>query len=201
MRIVPLLLITACATSPTESSPPDPNTLRGDLAAGVHLAITGSGSVAAKEKSGSGWSEGDVPLAITGGALAASAYDDTLVVDAATADFGPIAIPSSVIGGDASLTNVRLRLAQPTSLPLAWQDDDHASVTAKVDLVLDWSLTANGGTAPLGPQPLSGVPVTITLARDGAVTASAELTQTGMVWMWADVIELDNLALRLDAGN
>ena len=201
MRSTLLFALTACATNPFEPAPA-PASLADTLAAGpIQLALAGGGSIAAKEKSGSGWSEGSVPLVVTQGALALHADHDQLVVDTATVELAPIAIPPSVIAGDASLTDVRLYLAAPATLAPAWQDDDHATASAPVDLVLDWSLTANNGSFPLGPQPLPQVPVTLTLAGDGqTATATLDASQQGMVWMWASLVELDNLALGLQSS-
>jgi hypothetical protein len=197
--LVCLGFATACASSTIDPAPP-PASLRDRIDAGpIRLALSSTasaGSIVAREKSGGGWSTGTVELSVTGGALAMEAR----VIDTATVDFAPIPIPASVIAGDASLSGIRLRVPAPEPIELAWQGDDAATATTQLDLVLDWSLSANGGAFALGPQTLTSVSVTLTLGGDGeTMTATIDVTQSGMVWMWAGVIELDNLALRLGA--
>lgn len=193
--------------SGSDDAPPPPNSVRDrlttDRSTRLDVGAQVAGQIGAMERSGDGWTSTTVPLSITSGAIEMSAGDDgALALSVATVDFASIAIPPSVIDGNAKLTHIELRLANPpVALAATWQDDDHATVDATLDLALDWTFEANGGSFALGPQALPAVPVTLALSGDGEhVELTASLAQSGPVWSWASLIEFDDLALTLDAS-
>ena len=194
----------ACATAGAPDTPDaaPPPSLHAQLARPVRLVVdptASTGDLTAREHAGTSWTPAHVALAIDAGELRLERRGETaLSLRALEVDVAPIALP--MLPGDAHLTGVALRLAAPAMLGVTWQDADHAVALATLDFELAWSLTASGGTVPLGTQHLAAVPIAITLGREGAAaTAAVALVQPGELWSWADLVALDDLALELPA--
>jgi hypothetical protein len=204
MRVVPVLLlaITACASS--ESSTAEPASVRERLATDTHLYITGPGSagaVTAKLKTATGWDNGLVDLKLEGGQLIArAAPSGTITLTAVELGFSDITIPASVTGHAAVLGQPHLRLTAPADATTAWTDDNSAGAAAMLDLELSWTLTVDGVALPLGAPDLPAMPAKLELAGDGGrITAELRLHVGGVLWSWADLIQLSDLDLVLGA--
>lgn len=205
MRAVSLVLIFA-ACNPETAAPAGPETVRERLAAPTQLAVSttqSQGSIIASKRTSDGWSSQQVALTVEAGHLTATA-DKTGAVTLASLElaFAPVEIPSSVLGHEAQLTQLRLALAAPVALQATWSDDDDAHVAASLQLGLSWALTVDGTALPLGAPTLPPIPVTIDLSGDGAVVmAATQANLPGDLWTWADLVKLSDLALSLDAAN
>lgn len=199
------LATAGCASSAVPGAPPPPSSVRDRLASPTRLLIapaTSTGSITARRYTPDGWQTGTTVLAIDNGELDATvAGDGSLVATAFAVSPEPIAIPASVFGQPAELTDVRLSLAGEPAFVTSWTDDDHATATATVDLDLAWSLAVGDSVTPLGTQHLTKLPVEVTLAGDGEhVTATISVHGEGTLWSWADLLELSGLELELSAS-
>jgi len=198
-----LLLAFAACTNNSSSSPPD--TVRDRLETGqTQLVVTAAesgGSITARRRSGEGWVTGSVELTVKSGELAIHAGPHgAIAIDRIAIDLGPIAVPESVFGHDAQLTDVHLEAQPPTGVVTAWTGDDEARATMQAELALAWSLTIEGKTSPLGAPRLPAVPLEIGLTGDGsAVRAGVRARAPGAFWSWADLVKLEDLNLFLTA--
>jgi hypothetical protein len=199
-----LVLLAACKPEPA-TGPEAPATVRDRLAAPTQLVVSASqshGSIVASRYSSGAWRSQEVPLAVDMGDLTATAdRNGVLTVSSLELAIAPIEIPSTVLGHAATLTQLRLGLVAPVSLPATWSDDDQAHAAASLELQLSWSLTVDGTALPLGAPKLPPIPVTVDVSGDGGfVMAQADANAPGDLWNWADLVKLSNLSLSLDAS-
>jgi len=182
------LLLAGCATAAPTSSPDAPTSLHAALPA--RLAITGgTGAITAKRY---GADPARVALPITGGAIA---IDDSAITGFQL-QLAPIALDDT-----AALADIALTLRAPANTTLAWRDDDAATAHATLDVALAWSLSVDGSDLPLNGDALT-LPVELALSGDGeSVDAQLSIVAPGALWRWASLLELDDLALALNASN
>src|SRR5688572_25316537 len=194
MRVGTLLILAlaACASAPAGAS----ENVRDRLARSeTELVITtaeSSGSLTAQRRTSEGWVAGFVELTVKSGELVASAdARGSITIDHLAVDLGPIAIPPSVLGYKALLTDVHLEAEHPAGVVTTWAGDDAALATASVQLELSWSLTVDGETSPLGAPKMPPVPIELEFTGDGAVVhVEARAASTGIFWSWADLVKL-----------
>jgi hypothetical protein len=204
MRAVLLLLaFPACTTAPEV---PDlaSGSLRDQLAHEADLLVIASdssGAITAQRKTKAGWDQQRVALTVTSGELVtAPGRADHLTLTALELDFAPVLIPSTVLGHDAELTDLHLRLPGPVPVLPTWSSDDETQATTTLDLTLSWTLAIEDNQLPLGAPKLPPIPVVLRLTGDGAViTAELGVHASGELWRWADVIKLSDLELVLRA--
>lgn len=156
----------------------------------MRLAITGgTGAVTAKRY---GADPSRVALPIAGGAIA---IDDTEITGFQLR-IAPIALDDT-----AALDDIALTLRSPAKTALVWKDDDNATTTATLEVALSWSLAVDGSDLPLNGDALS-LPVELALSGDGeSVYAQLSIVAPGALWRWASLLELDDLALALNASD
>jgi hypothetical protein len=195
-----LAFSSACADGVVE-----PATVRDRLeSAETQLIIAtaeSTGSITALRRSAGAWVAGTVNITMKRGELVTRAdARGAISIDRLAVDLEPIAIPKSVFGYEAQLTEVHLQAERPVGVVTQWTGDDRARATAQVELALSWSLSINGKSSPLGGLKLPPVPVELVLTGDGAsVHAEVRVTSKGMFWSWADLVRLEDLSLTLAA--
>jgi hypothetical protein len=198
---LPFFIACAEATPAAPDAALPPPTLEAQLHDPVVLDIDPSastGEITASEHEGETWEPAKVPITIDEGAVMLESRGTDLVLHALEVDIAPISLP--MLPGNAQLTHIALRLAAPAAIGVTWQDTNDAIAVATLDLDLVWSLTASGGTLPLGTQHLPSVPIAIVLHADaGVISASIGIDQPGALWSWADLLALADLSLVLPA--
>jgi hypothetical protein len=205
LAYVLLTAATAACTSPAASGSADFSSVRERLAGGpTRLFIGGAdstGTVTARRWTPGGWIEGDTPLAIESGELSASAKTSARMELAAfEVDLAPIDIPEEVFDKPAQLTDVKIKLAAPTSSDLAWTSSDDATAMVQMALDLEWTIAINGGKTPLGSQHLPTVDVSFAFGGDGdVIDTSIGLLASGDLWSWAGLLQMTHIELALDA--
>lgn len=106
-----------------------------------------------------------------------------------------------MFGKPAQLTDARVTLASSVTAPASWSDADNVVATLPVKLDLGWSITIAGATTELGTQHLPVIPLDLTLSGGGDhVDATLALHGDGTLWTWADLIELADLSLSIEAA-
>ena len=203
MRRVVFLPLALMACTSADPAGPEPQSMRKRLATETHLYVAAgdsAGVITAERRSDTGWTEGLVDLELANGELVVTRTGNAITVGALALAFEPVVIPSTVIGHEATLTNLRLRLAAPTQVAPTWTDDDDAQATADLALDLSWALTVDGTSLPLGAPSLPALPVTLRLTGDGQrISGEIRLHVAGEVWSWADLVRLKDLELVLGA--
>jgi len=200
-----LLLCTACSAEITAPDPSLPESVRERLELGeTQLVIStadSAGAITAQRRTGDGWSAGLVDLEVqTGEVIASADSEGVITLDRLAIELGPIAIPPSVLGYDAQLTNVKLEIAEPARVATTWSGDDESHGMVELELALSWSLSHHGSTLPLGSPELPLVPVELVLTGDGSVVhAELRVRSPGELWSWADLLKLEDLTLILSA--
>lgn len=174
-------------------------------AAPARLVISGAestGSVTARRWAQGGWIEGDEVLTIDSGELQARVNAaGQLALDAFEVAVKPIAIPEEVFGKPAELSDVKVKLLEATSGAVTWDNDNDATARLTLALDLEWAISVNGGTTPLGEQHLPPVEVDFTLHGDGGyVGATIRLAAAGELWNWAGLLKMTKLELTLGAA-
>ncbi len=205
-----LLALTLFATACTTNAPAGSesfDSVRDRLAsAPTRLVIGGgesTGMVTARRWTAGGWIEGDHALTIENGELAATVDGSgTLSLRSFEVGVAPIAIPDEVFKQPAQLSDVKVKLVDATSGAAAWSNENNdATARLSLKLVLQWSISVNGGKTPLGEQHLPPVDVDFTLSGDGEyVGATIDLAAAGELWSWAGLLEMTKLELQLGAG-
>jgi hypothetical protein len=200
--ILIFLSLTACTHNLIE--PPD--SVRDQLESSeVQLAVSReerAGSITALRRMSGGWIEGSIELSALRGELVTTAdARGAIRIERFAVELGPIEIPESVLGYEAQLTGVHLRIERPTRVATMWKGDDEARAMAPMQLELTWSLTIQGQTSPLGSPRLAPVPIEILLIGDGsAIHAKAHARSAGVLWSWADLLKLKDLDLWVTAS-
>lgn len=203
-----LFTIPACATAVTDppGSAAAPTSLRERLADTTQLQVTApasGGQITVERHVAEGWEPSLIAFGIENGELLVSAAADGVTVEGIQVSFAPFALPDGVFTGhEAQLTNVRLDLAHPTTVPAVWTTDDELTIQADLELALQWQLQLDGGApTSLGAPELPRVPVTITLTGDGShVAADVTARAPGEVWAWAGLVRLSEFQLDATAA-
>jgi hypothetical protein len=201
MRARCLFLALTLAACGDNTRPADigPGSMREQLAAETRLLVaTGdsAGVITAQRKTDHGWAARLVDLQLDSGAIALRADGGGATVLALELWFRPVQIPSTLVGRDAELRNIRLRLAAPAPATMAWHADDDAELAARLELALSWSVTVDGAGLPLGAPELPAIPVAVQLTGDGAgIDAEVRIGGAGDLWSWADLVKLNDLQL------
>jgi hypothetical protein len=201
-RLLLLLTLAACGDD-TVLAEVEPGSMRDRLATRTELFVAAGGSagvITAQRRTDQGWATRLVDLRPQGGALAVAVQGGGITLIALELGLGPVAIPSTLVGRDAELRDIRLLLAAPTHATPTWNHDDDAELAADLDLALSWSVTIDGTGLPLGAPELPRLPVTVQLIGDDAgVDAEIRIRRDGDVWSWADLVKLSDLQLVLRA--
>jgi hypothetical protein len=200
-----MVAIVACA-SPSVPDQPGPATVRERLGAPARLAIIADASrgvISARRRVTAGWEQGTATLVIDNGELdLALDHAGDLEIRAFAVTPHTIDLPDSVFGGPAQLRDVRLTLAAAAAFVPSWSDDDDAVAIDSVKFELAWTLAIGDAAFPLATQQLPPLPMAIRLTGTGAeVDARIGVTAPGPVWSWADLVELDDLQLVLEAAS
>jgi hypothetical protein len=201
--LIGTLLLASCTTT-TPAEPPSAPSVRARLATATELVLVAAqstGDVTASHDTSAGWQAGSAPIAIASGAITLGvASDGSLAIDHFDIYPQPIALPQTVFGTPATLADVSVELASPTTISASWNDDDDATASASLPLQLQWSIEVNGDVIALGSPQLPPLPTTITLSGTGAVVdATIVVSASGTLWTWADLLQLDGLDLSLAA--
>lgn len=178
--------------------------MRERLMAQTHLFVAtqdSAGTITARRRLTTGWAEGLAKLRIEGGELVVSTdEDDNLVINALELAFQAVTIPPSVLGREAQLTDLHLRLTAPTHAMSTWDGDADARATAPLDLELSWSLAFDDTRLPLGIPRLPLLPASLHFVGDGVqIAAEIRVHAPGELWNWADLVKLSDLELALRA--
>jgi hypothetical protein len=203
MRSGIILLVFAAACASTSAGAPESvrERLESSETQLIIARAESAGSITAQRRSSGGWVAGSVALTVNDGELVASASARGAIrIERLWVDVGPIAIPRSVLGYEAQLTDVHLVAEKPVGVVTRWTGADQARATAEMELELSWSLTIDGQTSPLGAPKLPAVPVEVIFTGDGeAVHAEVRVASSGTFWSWADLVKLEDLGLVLSA--
>jgi hypothetical protein len=162
---------------------------------------TSSGEVTARRRGSDEWIVGTTDLTIEHGYVrAAIDRNDQLAIDKLELAVGPINL-DGVFQKPTQLTDVRLRLAEPVRSEPTWASADDVTATLSLTFDLDWSIVIDGGEPyPLATQQLKldGAEVVIT-GDGGHVDAWLGLEAAGVLWNWADIVQIIELKLSLGA--
>jgi hypothetical protein len=160
-----------------------------------------TGSVTARRRGYGGWIDGTSQLTLEHGHVRA-AIDDRgqLVIDQLDIAVAPIVL-DGVFQKPAALHGVRLRLVESARSAATWATADDATATLSMELDLDWSIVLDGGEPyPLATQHLPTMTVDVVLAGSGDhIDARIDLAAEGELWSWADIVQITELTLSLDA--
>jgi len=196
-------LVAACSADAGGAPPPASvhELLATDGAALAVSGTTSTGAVVARLWR-TGWRDDRVELGIGDGELVLStnAAGDVVVEDLGFA-LAPIELPADATGESTRLVDLRLELAADApAATTTWTDDNAALAATTVALQLSWSLETGDRVTPLGRVTLAALPLELTLAGTPThVEAGLALRSDGVVWSWADLIELADLSLAITA--
>lgn len=201
--IAVMLLATACTEVP--SSGPSYDSVRERLSAEptslyVHDE-TSSGSITARRRIGDGWDGGATDLAILRGYIRASIDDSgRLAIQRLEVDLAPIQL--SVFERPARLQDVHVRLPTPVEADVVWGSEDQATAIVAMPFEFDWAIkfVDDEQATPLGTQrlPVTNVAVSLTGTGDH-VSARIDIDASGELWNWADLVEMTDISMSLDA--
>jgi hypothetical protein len=173
---------------------------------GATLAVSGPASTGAivARLWRTNWQDYPVVLGIGDGevALSADAAGDLVVEDLGFA-LAPIELSDQIFDEPTALVDLRVDLAADAApAPTTWADADTATAAAAVTFRLSWALSVGDRVTPLGPVTLTQLPLALSVGGDAAhVDAGLELHADGVVWQWADLIELADLSLSIAAAS
>ena len=185
---------------------PAPSSVRERLADRTRLLVsrdTSTGSITAEKKTGDAWDTGTIALPFDNGEIELSSdATDALTIEALQINFGDIALPDSLFGGrEASLTDVRVELAESVRASATWANANDAALVDELPLELHWAVTIGGSVTQLGSPEFPKVPVGIRLVGDAEhVDASLSAYVEGELWSWAGLIKLRELELGVEAS-
>lgn len=160
-----------------------------------------AGTITARRRVGDGWSEGSTPITIERGYVRA-AIDDTgrLAIQRLELDFAPIQL--GVFEKPAELQDVHVRLPTPVQGDMVWRSEDNAIGVMPMPFEFDWSIkfVDDQQPYPLATQQLPATNVAIDLGGNGDhVDARIDIAASGELWTWADLIQITDISLSLDA--
>jgi hypothetical protein len=172
----------------------------GDEATRLLVSTQSSGTVLARRYVHDHWEELEQPLVIESGNLVVAAdVLGGLRVEKLGLRFAPIQLPEAVFGRTASLSDAKLMQAVPAQGTPTWDGPNSAQVTLPLDLEVSWRVEVMPGNQPFHAS-LVAVPVEVTLSGTGDyVSATLGVRVSGVVWSLADLFELSDAALTLEA--
>ena len=185
---------------------PAPSSVRERLADRTRLLVsrdTSTGSITAEKKTGDAWDTGTIALPFDNGEIELSSdATNALTIEALQINFGDIPLPDSLFGGrEASLTDVRVELAESVRASATWANANDVALVVELPLELHWAVTIGGSVTQLGSPEFPKVPVGIRLVGDAErVDASLSAYVEGELWSWAGLIKLRELELGIEAS-
>jgi hypothetical protein len=160
------------------------------------------GAIAARRRGGGdSWIAGATTLTIEHGHLRISLDGSgRLAIDQLEIALAPIVL-DGVFGKPAELHDVQLRLAARASSDATWTSTDDATASLAMKLAFDWAIVLDGAEPyPLATQQLGPATVDLVLAGNGdRVDAHLALDASGVLWSWADLVQITELALSISA--
>lgn len=204
--ILPCIFLVACASSSTEA--PSYSSIRERLAAGPTRLLFGAqpeiGTLEARRWSSTdGWVTGSAPVGLDSGELFAQLDEHgQLVVHQLGLAVDPIDLPDALVGQPLQLRDVRVDLESAPPADVAWASDDAATAELPITLLLSWSIAFDGTVTPLGNDHLAPIPMTLALGGDADhVAATLGLHAQGILWSWAELLELTRLDLTMSGAS
>lgn len=97
------------------------------------------------------------------------------------------------------LTDISVDLLSVASGSAEWSGDNQVSATVTASFVLHWAAVRDDRAVPLADITIDGVPMAITVKRDGSTSVSMTAAKGGPFWTWAETFELRDLDLALAA--
>lgn len=159
-----------------------------------------TGSISARQRLGDGWRTAQAPLVIERGYVRTSMDDSgQLTIHRLELDLAPIQL--GLFERPAELQDVHVRLTKPVYANVAWTSDDDATASLAMPFEFDWSVKFQGDEPyPLATQQLMPTSVAVVLGGSGDhVTAQIDVAASGELWNWADILEMTDIAVSLDA--
>jgi hypothetical protein len=159
-----------------------------------------TGTISARQRLGDGWRTANAQLVIERGYVRASMDDSgVFTINRLELDLAPIQL--GVFERPAELQDVHVRLTKPVQADVAWTSDDDAIATMAMPFEFDWSVKLqNDGPYPLATQQLAPTSVAVVLGGSGDhVSAQIDITASGELWNWADLLEMTDISISLDA--
>lgn len=162
---------------------------------------TSSGSITARRRVGDGWDNGTTGLKIERGYVrAALDANGELAIQRLELDLAPIQL--GLFEKPAELKDVHVRLSKPVQSAVVWGSDDEATSIVAMPFEFDWSIKFADATEPypLATQMLAPSSVAFVLGGDGDhVTARIDIDASGELWNWADILQMTDISMSLDA--
>ena len=164
---------------------------------------TGSsfGTITARRRLADGWSTAQTALEIQRGYVRTSIdANGQLAIQRLELDLAPIEL--GIFERPAQLQDVHIRLAQPVMADVAWSSEDDATTAMAMPFEFDWSVKLQGDEPfQLATQRLPETSADVMLAGDGDhVAALIDLKASGELWNWADILEMTDISISLDAA-
>ena len=161
-----------------------------------HIAITATGADGQRLPT----MEADI---IQGRTALRSTREGVIVVEALEIDLSDVVVPPGVLAESAyHVTDLRLRLGLQLGVEPEWSPDHrHAIGRGHADLLLDWSLVADGETYPMATRKLENTPfeLEVDLDEGNNVTARISTSVAGELSNFLDRIMLSDFSMELDA--
>lgn len=143
------------------------------------------------------------PRVVGGRAVLRTTADGWLLVEDLEITLADVQIPPGELGPDpVRLTDVDLRLGTQLAAQPYWSGDGEAAwAVGDADLLLDWSLVLDDGSAyPLATQRLGEADFTVAVARDtGGLRAQVLSAVPGEVHRLTGLFTLSDLSVSVDA--
>jgi hypothetical protein len=196
------LFATACTNVPTNENQYDSVRERlKETPTSLYIhSDTSSGSITARRRIADGWMTGATPMVIERGYVRVAMDDnDQLLIQRLELDLAPIEL--GLFERPAELQDVHVRLATPVHGDVAWTSQDEATTAMGMPFEFDWSIKLQGDEPyQLATQHLPQTSVAVTLDGDGDhVTAQIDMTASGELWNWADILQMTDISMSLDA--
>ena len=160
-----------------------------------------AGSITAQRRGSDGWIAGTTDITVDHGYVrAALDGNGQLEIDQLEIAIAPISL-DGVFAKPAQLQNVILRLASSTRADATWTSADNATATLPMTFDFDWWIAIDGAAPiPLATQKLPPINVGVELGGNGErVQASVDISASGVLWNWADLVQITSLDLALSA--
>ncbi|HEX5061023.1 MAG TPA: hypothetical protein VFV99_16765 [Kofleriaceae bacterium] len=160
-----------------------------------------AGSITAQRRGSDGWIAGTTDVTVDHGYVrAALDGNGQLEIDQLEIALAPISL-DGVFAKPAELQNVILRLTHSTRADATWTSSDNASATLPMTFDFDWWIAIDGeAPIPLATQQLPSINVGVDLGGNGdVVEASVDISASGVLWNWADLVQITSLDLTLGA--
>jgi hypothetical protein len=159
------------------------------------------GTITARRRLADGWSTAETPLEIERGYVRTSIdANGQLAIQRLELDLAPIEL--GLFERPARLQDVHVRLVKPVVADVAWMSEDDATTAMAMPFEFDWSVKFQGDEPyALATQRLPETSAEVLLAGDGNhVAAQIDVTAAGELWNWADILEMTDISISLDAA-